>query len=474
MARYPGFVGPSYTLSNTIAADDECINRYPSKVESGTGPAQYTLEPVPGFTAYVTLPEAPTRGFFTLNGATFGVGGENLYEITSIGTAILRATGLSNLNNQLVSFACNGDAGHQMALVSDSTLYCFDLITNTLTEVDDITSTDVVFQDGYFISLNPNTSTINQSELLNGLVYDEAAQRNDTPDKWVRMMARPKEIWLHGSQTTSVYFNADQEGVTFAPNPSVAIAWGTGAPESVALLNGSPCWLANDLTVRYAAGQGYSPVRISTHAMEWQIAQYDTVLDADAFTYVERGHAFYVLNFPSAGVTWVYDLLTGLWHKRGSWVDGAYGVLPVWGYTYAFGKHLVGDRVSGVVYEMSSDVFVDTTGDGMRWMRRAPHLVKELKRANYFNFELHMEVGVGLPSGQGSDPKVMLRWSNDGGQSFGNVLESSIGRIGAYTTRVRWPGALGQARDRVFEASGSDPVPYRIVDALLDVRQGTS
>jgi hypothetical protein len=39
---------------------------------------------------------------------------------------------------------------------------------------------------------------------------------------------------------------------------------------------------------------------------------------------------------------------------------------------------------------------------------------------------------------------------------------------------VRWPGSLGQARDRVFEVTYSEPVPMRIVDAYLDVRVGTS
>jgi hypothetical protein len=253
----------------------------------------------------------------------------------------------------------------------------------------------------------------------------------------------------------------------------VSIPYGTAAPESPALLGGWPIWLANDLTVRYAPG--YSAQRVSNYAMEWQIASYATVLDAEAsVTYSAEGHQFYVLSFPTAGVTWVYDLTSGLWHKRGPWDGLDFGVLPVWGYTYAFGRHLVGSRTSGVIYEMSQAFSVDTSGDGLRRLRRAPHLVNELKRTNYYNFEVHMEVGLGLSSGQGSDPLAMLRWSNDGGQTFGNYLNMEAGRIGAYGTRVRTPGSLGQARDRVFEVTATDPVPWRIVDAYVDARVGTS
>lgn len=472
MARFPGFIGPSYTLANKVAAYDQIINWFVSKIESGTGTNDYEAQPAPGFDPLLTLPEAPYRGAFTLNGATFAVGGTKLYEITSLFTAIERASGLSNLNNMLVSFASNGDAGHQIELVSDSTVYCFNVLTNTLTTIADQTASDVVFQDGFFIILDPNTSTLSQSELENGLIFDESAQRNDTPDKWVRMLARPKEIVLFGSASTSIYYNADNPGFVFIPNPSVAIPFGTAAPSSPALVNGSPAFLAHDLSVRWLAG--YTAQRISTHAVEYAIRSYSTVLDAEGSTsYDDQGHQFYVLSFPTAGVTWVYDLTSGLWHERGSWNGLSFDAIPVWGHTYAFGKHLVGSRTTGVMYEMSQAFATDTSGDGMRRVRRAPHLNNELKRSTYSRLQLNMEVGLGLSSGQGSDPLAMLRWSNDGGQTWSQPLNASAGRIGEYATRVIWR-RLGSARDRVFEVSVSDPIPWRLVDAYLDVKQGTS
>ena len=63
----------------------------------------------------------------------------------------------------------------------------------------------------------------------------------------------------------------------------------------------------------------YLPQRVSNHYVERQIQSYSTVSDATAYAYQEQGHTFYVLNFPTAGATWVWDVLTGVWHERGYW-----------------------------------------------------------------------------------------------------------------------------------------------------------
>lgn len=477
--RYPGFIGPSYTPQSKIAADDLTMNWMPAKVESGTGPAAYVFDPTPGWQTYCELGEGPVRGLFTLNGASFAVGGENLYQLPFVsgGSATLRGTGLNNPDDSWVTIDGNGDAGHQLALTSGSQLYSFDLITNTLTTITDIANaSDVVFQDGYFIALDPNTSTIYLSALENGLSWDplEAAQRNDSPDKWVKMLVRqaPKEIWLFGSQSTSVYYDSGDADFPYIPNPSVAIARGINAPNSARLLYGNPIWLADDLTVRYA--NGYTPQRVSTHAVEYALSQMTTTTDADAFTYDEQGHACYVLNFPSANQTWCFDLVSGLWHERGDWNGLSFDVLPVWGHIYANGAHLVGSRTDGKIYQQSQDFATGIDGaTGIRRVRRAPHLVSSLNRVVYDRFQLHMEVGLGLSSGQGSNPLAMLRWSNDGGQSWGNVLEASAGPVGQFKQRVIWR-RLGRARDRVFEVSVSDPIPWRLVDAYLDYREGAA
>ncbi len=107
----------------------------------------------------------------------------------------------------------------------------------------------------------------------------------------------------------------------------------------------------------------------------------------------------------------------------------------------------------------------------IRRMRRTPHLNREHNRITFNSLELLAQVGAGLLSGQGSDPQISLRWSDDGGRTWSREHWTTLGRIGAYRTRVLWM-RLGQARDRVFEVVVSDPVACSLITAYLDVNIG--
>lgn len=86
-----------------------------------------------------------------------------------------------------------------------------------------------------------------------------------------------------------------------------------------------------------------------------------------------------------------------------------------------------------------------------------PHVNKERVRVTIHSLQLDCETGVGLTSGQGSDPQIELRISRDGGHTFGPIKIGSYHKLGKYTGRVMWR-QLGQARDWVFWLRQSDPV----------------
>jgi hypothetical protein len=92
-----------------------------------------------------------------------------------------------------------------------------------------------------------------------------------------------------------------------------------------------------------------------------------------------------------------------------------------------------------------------------------------LKRTAHHSLQLDCETGVGLNSGQGSDPQVMLRWSDDGGHTWSNEHWSPVGKIGAYGHRTFWRrlGMTLKLRDRVYELSGTDPNKIAIMGAEL-------
>jgi hypothetical protein len=246
---------------------------------------------------------------------------------------------------------------------------------------------------------------------------------------------------------------------------------------------------------------GYQFQRVSTHAVEQSLVD-KTISDAIAWTYQIEGHEFYVVTFPSADLTWVYDLASQAWHKWLSFSNGEFHRHRSNCGTNFAGNIFIGDYENGMLYKLSNTVYTDN-GEPIRRLRRAPHLTTDLQRQYFDEFQIQFQPGVGLAGNdptitlealltesgdelltesgddllasvattQGVDPQAMLRWSNDGGSTWSNEHWSSIGRIGRYQNRAIWR-RLGMARDRIFEVSISDPVKAVIVSANLKASVG--
>lgn len=87
--------------------------------------------------------------------------------------------------------------------------------------------------------------------------------------------------------------------------------------------------------------------------------------------------------------------------------------------------------------------------------------------------ELLPQPGVGLISGQGEDPQVMLSISRDGGQTWGTERWVSAGEQGQYKKRVRWL-RNGRYRNGVAKIVVSDPVDWQFVKMMGTFREGSS
>jgi hypothetical protein len=128
---------------------------------------------------------------------------------------------------------------------------------------------------------------------------------------------------------------------------------------------------------------------------------------------------------------------------------------------------LVGDYQSGQLHQMSRQFYTDA-GNILKAVRRTPHQWHKENRERVFFSQLQIEFtpGVGLQMGQGSNPQCMLRWSDDGGFTFGSEQWTSIGAVGQTYNRAIWY-LLGhnQGRDRVWEFAVTDPVPRDVIGA---------
>jgi hypothetical protein len=447
------------------------MNFYPERLEVGEG-QQTVLYPTPGLETFSESTSGPCRGLFSQNGRCFTVMANTLYELNAAGTFTSLGTVAGDANP--ATFATNGDGGDELFVTSGNQGYVYTLSTGAFSNpVSDVTMGGML--DGYFVALDQATSTFKMSELLDGTTWDstQILQRSAAPDTWKALLVKNPIIFLFGSETTEPIYDAGAAPFPFAPVPNMIIPYGIAAPFSAKSIGNSVLWLTEtkDGTRQIISMQGYDAQRVSTHAIEFALSQYNVVSDAVAFTYQDQGHAFYELNFPSANATWVYDLSMQMWHERGQWNPDTMEY-EVWGPQYhalAFDKHLVGDPCNGVIYNMSTELFTDVDGKGLRRQRIPPALKSEQHRIVFDHFQLHCDVGVGLVSGQGDDPEVMLQMSRDGGITWGSERWRSAGKIGEYLHRVQW-WRLGSGRNLLPSITMTDPVPWRILDAYIAVK----
>lgn len=482
--RLPAFIGPAYGSSSPLADPEELINWYIEQVDSPAPTNRYVYNPTPGLESRISVNKTPIRAIFQLPASTvtgergFFVAGNGFYEFEADYTTTLRGT-LSGVGANPATISYNGDGGGQLLITSADMADVYDLAANTLTNVTGLAAFQGGMLNGYGLALDQLTSTLRLSDLLDLSVWDptQFAQRSIAPDPWRAMIVLYPRIYLFGEHTTEVWYDAGNFPFPFAPVQGILIQNGIEAPFSLAIADNSIYWLSHTVngTAQVVRTAGYKTEIVSTKAVEAAITEYAAmgrIDDAVSWTYQLDGHLFYILNFPTAGVSWCYD--TGLppeigWHKRGTWIteDAEFIALRPQYHTFVFGKHLVGDRETGTIYEMSNTFGQDVESREIRRVRRTPLLTSEQQWIFFKQLQVFLQSGVGTIAGQGVNPVITLRISDDGGFTWGNLHTIPIGEQGQRNTRVIWR-RLGRSRNRVFELSVSDPVQYRLIDAFMD------
>ena len=467
-------LGSTYVARSVNAADARMVNLFPEVVpEGGKEPA--FLQRCPGLLNLATIGSGPVRGLWTFssdNSTAFVVSGNELYRINTSYVATLIG---SIPGTGPVSMA---DNGIQLFIACNGPSYIYNVDTGEFGQIIDPDfpgAVTVGYIDGYFVFNEPNSQRIWVTQLLDGTSIDplDFASAEGSPDGVVGLIVDHREVWVYGTSTVEVWYDAGTPDFPLQRIQGAFNEIGCISAYTIAKMDNGLFWLGADARgqgIVYRAN-GYTGQRISTHAVEWQIQQYADMTDAFAYTYQQDGHSFYVLIFPSANTTWVYDVATQAWHERAGWVNGAF-TRHRSNCQMAFqGKTVVGDFENGNIYAFDLDDFSDN-GNIQKWLRswRAlPTGQNNLKRTAQHSLQLDVESGVGLNLGQGSDPAVMLRWSDDGGHTWSNEHWAKIGKIGEYYRRVFWRrlGMTLKLRDRVYELSGTDPVKISIMGAEL-------
>ena len=513
-----GFAGGQDVAPDPSQNRQICINYYaevnkqnPKEVLAllGTpGLVQLCAAPgggAPGFSSTMTtwplpstITDLPVRGFWVLPGSQTAlvVIAATCYLVTMAAPATATSfpqLALTNVGTLLTGSGpvCirDNNAGGYAVIVDGPNGYFYSIATQAFTRITDpawLGATSVAFIDGWWIFNQPGTQTFytnvpQYSTTFQGAYY---ALKDAFTDNLVALIELKELLWLIGETTTEIWYDAGGQYFGFQRLSGTLIQAGIKAAASLSRFSTEGAdgliWFGRSERGEnlILMTRGFAAVPVSTPAFSAEVATYPITSDAIGYTYQEDTHEFYVLTFPTADVTWVYDAQSGLPHKRMSYdpymTTPGNPASPAGFHRHRSncfmnfgGMRIVGDYQNGALYQLTRQAYTDA-GWPLLAKRRSPHIWDKAQRGRVFmaSLQLDFSSGHGNASGMGTIPNAYLTISRDGGETFGQRWPVSIGKQGQYRNRAIWR-RLGFGRDNVVDVEVIDPVNRDLVGATL-------
>lgn len=476
-------IGGEFYLSPSLPISaQECANFYANTPQT-TSPTQKNLFIPAGITEATTAGTSVTnRGGHVFQGVPYVVYGEDLYRITrtisggGVTTyASVQVNGAVPLpGTQRVMMADNGAEGDQLCIIlpegtNKFNAYIFTETTDVLVQISDVDFDGPVstirYVDGFFLFTKSDSQKLFNSQLRNGLSYiaTDFVLAEADPDNITGMWILNNEPNVFGTQTSEPFQNIGGAGFPWQRVQGGVQDKGLKSKFAIEEMNDIMIFLGADEkeTPSIYVSEGGRPEKISTIAIDNELAKFSDSVIASCFTwkYAQSGGQFVGFTFPGR-VTFVYDFTTGLFHTRESLNDaGALVPYRVSSVMDAYGVLLVGDSVSNKIGILDKDVFTEY-GETIRRRFVTPQFDNEGDPFWIDALELYGEPGVGLTSGQGSDPEVLMSFSSNGGRTFSDRISRKAGKLGEYDKRMIW-NSLGRIpREVCFKFEVSDPVKW--------------
>jgi hypothetical protein len=477
MALSPIFASFNSDRSRS-GATDLCINLYPEHTDGEKGPEVSLLLSCPGLTAPLAVADGgPVREVYRAsNNKMYVVSGSGVYVVdTSWNITFIGSIGTSSGPVYII------DNPTQVGIYDGAAGWTITKATNAMVKTipDGVTSaaspSSACYQDGFGL-INSTDNQIYQSNYNDLSSFAQGGTANNAyvqgnSEAVVAVADIRREVWVWKKDAVEVWVNNGNSGFAFTQLQGVYIPCGCTAAASVSRLGDGFVWLGEDdqgnATVFMSVGYQAKP--ITTHALVALFQTFTTVSDAISYSYQSGDHRFYVLTFPTANATYAYDLQTGKWHQRASFSNGQFNRERANCHCWFNGKHVVGDYQNGNLYALDDNTFTDN-GAVRKWLRSWRALPDSLPVGVPMSFdELQILMETGITPAQGTNPQIMLRWSNDGGYTWPGQRLLPAGKPGETTNRVLvtrlGSTTIGTGLDRIWEISGTDAIKVSITGA---------
>lgn len=424
---------------------------------------------IPGLTLFTDFGATPVRGGieFEALSVAYVVHRGTLWEVNNAGVQTNRGSLLTTSGR--VSMAHNG----VQVMITDGTAgYIYNTSTNAFAQITDVdfpaNPVTCCFLAGRFIANFVDSSRFYVSDPYDGLAWDALnfANAETSPDPIVAVYASNGQLVLLGPQTMEFWGLSGAPDFPFILLQGTATEWGLAATWSIAKYDNTfACVVKNRMgQVMIAQISGYLPKKISTVDIDFIINEYTAVSDASAYSYMLGGHPMYIVSFPSARKSWMYDGSTGIWHPLKSF--GLTRHLSEFSFTL-INSTIVADYDQGRLYRIDPDALTENGSPIEREIIGETIASQDESFIPIDCLRVDMETGVGTTSGQGVNPQIALSISRDNGKTWGPDMWKTAGKIGEYRTRVEWR-RLGTPRYFTPKIRITDPVKTVVVSACIN------
>ena len=454
--------GPSYQSRSRPLASQQTLNFYHQVVEEGID--NYVLHSWFGLKS-VSSAVGDDRGATKMAGVGYRVAGTTLYSFDAAGAHISKGT-ISGTARCIFA----NDGFNLIIVVPGVIAYSYD--GSSIVEITDsniIGAIAVTYINSQMIYTKPNLYVVADPGIPTVASGLNAAGADSQPDDLIHAYAFQQTVYMIGSGSIEPYWNTGEGNPPFARLEGQLLNIGCAATYSVADTSEALYWLGNDKAVWRTSGGGKE--KVSSVALSHAIEGYTTVDDAIGYTLTKEGQNFYILSFPFERKTWALSESLGNkgWFELASGSNGE--LYQGTSYVSVYDKDWVCD--DGGLYELDIDTY---TNGGQTIQRRrtgsaitSALLGKKGALVQLSKIKILMEKGVGLISGQGEDPMIILEMSYDGGRSWKDYGFARIGRMGDWNIQVEFD-ILDVFYEGIPRITTSDPVNYSIYSAAIDIR----
>jgi len=467
--------GGFYENQSIPMSHQNCINWIPQIAESEALSTGALIQPK-GLTQFGTTGDNANRGAIVMGGIPYVVNGNALFSFDSAGAytnyGFISGTGR-------VSMASNGT---KLAIVvPGGNAYQFDSGTSTITQVTDpdyITADTVVFKDGYYVYTASDGSVFFNSALNDPLTFDalDFGTAEINPDRIIAAHVNHNELFILGEETIEVFQNIGGSGFPFQRIQGANIQKGCYAKFSPVEFDNTFMFIGGGVNEKAAIWRvisSQSAVKVSTDAIDNAIQKFTEAEIALAFSYTFTVNGQFIVAFTFESdtipdVTFCYNGTSKRWFQMQSGLsDNKWRVNAI---VQAYGEILCTDTEDGRIGKLD-DVYTEY-GETIYQERTSQPYMIDGSAQFWSENELFMESGVGLTSGQGSDPQIRMSYSDDGGRTFSAERARSFGKIGEYKKRIVWRRLGRVPFNRVVRFVNTDPVKANILKMEGTLEEG--